>query len=58
MPKKKPKLNIKESKILQALHQEGGTMTRHEISEKTGIAYVTVKKYMKKMKEEGILVEE
>ncbi len=51
-------LNEKEKKILKILHQQGGTMTRHEISEKTCIAYVTVKKYIKKMKEEGILVEE
>ncbi len=57
MPKKKPKLNIKESKILQVLHQEGGSMTAHEISKKTGIAYVTVRKYIKKMIEEGVLIE-
>ncbi len=57
MPKKKPKLNIKESKILQALHREGGFMTAHEISKKTGIAYVTVRKYIKKMIKEGVLIE-
>ena len=58
MKKKKSKLNIKESKILQVLHREGGFMTAHELSKKTGIAYVTVRKYVKKLIEERVLIEE
>lgn len=33
----------------------GGTATPHEISDKTGISYITVKKYLDKLAEEGIL---
>ena len=57
MTKKKPALNTKEREILRILHREGGFMTAHEISKKTGIAYVTVKKYVKKMIKEDILGE-
>ncbi len=58
MKKKKSSLNVKEQEILKILHREGGSMTRHEISKKTGIAYVTVGKYVKKMIKERILIEE
>ena len=55
--KKKPKLNTKEREILRILHQHGGYMTAHEISQITGISYVTVRKYMKKFVKEGIILE-
>ena len=58
MKNKKSKLNKKEREILRVLHKEGGRMTRHEITKKTGIAYVTVGKYADKMIKEGILIEE
>jgi len=58
MKKKKSTLNIKEKEILRILHKEGGFMTAHEISQKTGISYVTIRKYIKKMIKEGILIEE
>lgn len=55
--KKKPALNTKEKEILRILHKEGGVMTPYEISQKTGISYVTVRKYLDKFIKEGILVE-
>ena len=57
MKKKKSLVKDKEKIILMILHKEGGFMTAHEISKKTGISYVTVRKYLKKMLKEGILAE-
>jgi len=57
MKKKKSLVKDKEKIILMMLHKEGGFMTANEISEKTGISYVTVRKYLKKMVKEGVLIE-
>ena len=37
------------------MDEVGGTATPNNIAENTGISYVTVKKYIKKLLEEGIL---
>ncbi|KKN29455.1 hypothetical protein LCGC14_0844200 [marine sediment metagenome] len=57
MKKKKPALNTKEREILRIIHKEAGSMSPNEISQKTGISYVTVRKYLKKMVKEGVLIE-
>ncbi len=57
MKKKKLALNTKEREILRIIHKEAGSMTPNEISQKTGISYVTVRKYLKKMLKEGVLIE-
>ena len=53
--KKKPNFNAKERAILQALNKSRVGLTTYEISEITGISWVTVKKYLKKLKEMGVL---
>lgn len=58
MTKKKPAVNTKEREILRTLHQYGGYISSYEISQRTGISYVTVRKYIRKMVKEGILIEE
>ncbi|MBI5002132.1 winged helix-turn-helix domain-containing protein [Candidatus Woesearchaeota archaeon] len=55
--KKKPLLNSKEREIIRMLHKEGGYMTAHEISAKTGLSYVTVKKYLKNLHDKGVILE-
>lgn len=55
MPKKKSQLNSKEMAIIMTIHKHGGKMSAHEISEITGISYVTVKKYLEKLKKEEVL---
>lgn len=58
MKKKKSLVKDKEKIILLTLHKDGGFMTAHEISIKTGISYITVQKYLRKLLSEGILIEE
>lgn len=55
--KKKRALNSKEREIVRILHKQGGSMSANEIAEKTGLSYVTVSKYLKKLIEEGVLEE-
>ena len=57
MKKGKPALNPKEREILRVLHHYGGYISSYEISRITGISYVTVRKYIRKMVKEGILIE-
>lgn len=57
MNKIRTRLNSKEKIILMILHKEGGFMTAHEISQKTGISYVTVRKYLRKLTKEGIIIQ-
>ena len=45
----------KERVILHYIDSQGGGVTPNEIVEKTGISYVTVKKYLKGLVEEDIL---
>ena len=55
--KKKRLLNSKEREILRIIHKTGGSMSANEIAEKTGLAYVTVRKYLKRLIDEGVLEE-
>jgi uncharacterized membrane protein len=55
--KKKRILNSKEREIIRIIHRTGGSMSANEIAEKTGLSYVTVRKYLKKLIEEGVLEE-
>jgi len=45
--KKKRILNSKEREIIRIIHRTGGSMSANEIAEKTGLSYVTVRKYLK-----------
>ena len=56
MKKKKRVLKDKEKTILDCIDKYGGAMTAHEVSKRTGISYVTVKKYINKLVKEGILI--
>lgn len=58
MKKNKPLLKDKEKIILDFIDKRGGAVTPHEISKGTGISYVTVRKYLIKLIEEGILIGE
>lgn len=53
--KKKPTFNAKERAILQALNKSRYGLTAYEIAEQTGISWVTVKKYLKSLKEKGVI---
>jgi len=55
--KKKRLLNSKERDILRILHKKGGSMTPHEIAQETGFSYVTIKKYLKRLIDEGVIQE-
>ena len=48
----------KEKIILKYIYDQGGSVTTNEISQATGISYITVNKYLKKLVKERILVEE
>lgn len=54
--KKNQTLNQKERDILRALKSSRTGMTAYEISKKTGITWVTVKKYLKTLKQKGLIV--
>lgn len=53
--KKKSLLNTKEKIILKYINEQGGAVTPNEISQSTGISYITIRKYLKKLVKEGIL---
>ena len=53
--KKKPNFNAKERIILQTLNKSRVGLTIYEISQITGISWVTVKKYVKKLQETGVI---
>ena len=50
-------LNSKERDILRVLHKKGGSMSPNEIAKETGFSYVTIKKYLKKLIDEGVIHE-
>ena len=56
--KKKTTLKDKEKTILEYIHKQGGAVTPNEISVNTGISYITVLKYLRKLVKEKILIEE
>ena len=57
MKTNKPHFNDKERIILQALNKSRTGLTLYEISQITGISWVTVKKYIKLLKERGVIKE-
>lgn len=58
MIKRKKFLNSKMRDIINILHKRGGLMSAHEIAEETGIAYITVKKYLKILEEQEVIIKD
>lgn len=56
MKNKKPLFNTKARAILKELSKSRRGLTVYEISDATGIAWVTVKKYVKYLKDKGIII--
>ena len=50
------KLNSKSRDILRYIYKSGGSVTPHKISKDTGIAYATVKKYLKQLEKEKLIL--
>lgn len=57
MAKAKRLLNSKEREILRIIHKTGGSMTPNEIATETGLSYVTIKKYIKRLIEDEVIEE-
>jgi len=55
MKKPKPKFNSKQRAILQLLNKSRTGLTIYDISKQTGIAWVTVKKYLNELVKRGIV---
>ena len=55
MKKQKPKFNSKQRTILQLLNKSRAGLSIYEISKQTGIAWVTVKKYLNEFVKIGIV---
>lgn len=55
MNEQKPKIKPKERLILQQIYLSGGRITPYELSQKTGISYVTVKKYIRSLEKKGLI---
>lgn len=53
---KKIKVSKKEVEIVRIIHDRGGSATAHEISDKSGISYITVQKYLKRLKKDKMIV--
>jgi len=58
MPKKKPSFNRQEKAILKVLFEHRRPMSIRELAEKTNMSWVTAKKYIKKLKERGWILED
>lgn len=56
--KKKIQLNAKMARIIMIINEFGGKMTPNEISEETGISFVTVKKHLEILKNKEVIIEE
>ena len=54
--KEKGVINKKVIKLIKEISKEGGGMTAYEISQRTGIAYVTVQKYLTALKELKVIL--
>jgi len=57
MKKKKPKFNSKMRMILQELSKSRRGLSIYEISQNTGVSWVTVKKYIKYLNKKGLIYE-
>ena len=55
LKKNKPALKDKEKVILAYIDKHAGGCTANEISEATGISYITVQKYLARLVKLGIL---
>jgi len=55
LKKKKPLIKDKEKSILRYLDENAGAGTAHEVSIGTGMAYVTVRKYLDRLVKDGVL---
>ncbi|MFW6129999.1 MAG: winged helix-turn-helix transcriptional regulator [Atribacterota bacterium] len=55
MKKKKPLFNTKQRVILQTLNKSNIGLTTYDISKRTGIAWVTVKKHIKELEKKNIV---
>lgn len=55
MRKRKPFFNTKEKSILQTLNRSRRGLTAYDVSKKTGISWVTVKKYIKQFEKREIV---
>ncbi len=49
------RLNYIEKEIIRTLYKESIPITVNELSQKTGISWVTTKKYVEKLKTKGIV---
>ena len=49
-------LNAKMREIVRVLHKKSGSMSDFEIAKETGFSYVTVRKYLRKLAEMGVIV--
>ena len=50
--------NKKMFAVIAAISARGNTATAHEISEKSGISYITVQKYLEELEKQGLLLVE
>ena len=50
--------NKKMYEVIAAISARGNTATAHEISEKSGISYITVQKYLEELEKKGLLLVE
>jgi len=55
MKKTKPRFNTKQRTILQLLNKSRAGLTIYEISQITGVSWVTVKKYIKEFHKKGLI---
>lgn len=54
--KEKTALNAKMREIIRVIHKQGGAMSANEIQNHTGFSYATVKKYLAKLLEGGVVI--
>jgi len=57
MANKKTAFNKNERVILQVLYKERRSMTINELVEKTGMSWVTIKKYLQLLKKRNYVIE-
>jgi len=57
MPDKKSHFNKHEKAILKVIYDSRRAMTIREIAKKSSISWVTAKKYLKRLKDRGYLIE-
>ncbi len=58
MPKKKSNFNKNEKAILKVLYESRRSMPIRQLAEKVNISWVTVRKYLKRLRDRGFVKEE